>query len=329
MKLNLFDTVSVWLSGLEISKINKNRIKDSFYIPQEVWIIHKVNSLLNWEKDYRFKETFFIKWKSVFWNKDTSLRVKCSDTNEINWIPLLLKNTNSKFNNISLNRSWKSIKIIEHISSIYPWLGINANYELTWDNSFPNYNNWLFDFTEQIINWNFEQIWDSEFITVKEPILFEFWEGYLLFEPDNWDKKLIIDYQFLYKNSFIWEQRIEMEVNPGTYAFISKRRTLWTWYRTTVMKLLWRLWKDSIPFLWLWIDNVLFSDKIELLNSNQNFDFNWINREALFHWIIDKLGALGLLEKRFVWKLTTHFAWHKHDIEALKYLKNEDLLIKV
>lgn len=318
-------------------------------IVNDLWIISKnidnrtePITVLNWNnsnwiglwldsnRQYTISNPVSIVWKSTFWCKDMIVNIlwnqSYNSTKFRNWTSDFVE-ANSfaakwRFNNINIGK----VKICEHSLALQQ-IGLNLKYCISEDN-FPTFDNCSGDILKAIAPYIIEN-GESDFITVRKPIMFKFdnW-WYFILTPDEWDKKLIVDHQISYDN-ILWTQRVIIDLNPKTFSYIANARTPAYKFRTKIAKiLLWKLW--SIPYFWFNYDNVVFVDKDSVLNPNENFVVDWINLEIILHEIIDKIAPLSLLKWwKFVWKITTLYTNHKKDLEVMKYIQNNDLLVDI
>lgn len=237
--------------------------------------------------------------------------------------PAIANSVSQGKNNIRIG----DISIIEHALSLTPGIGLAADYRLDAE-SFPSFNRGILELLEQVEP---QIIYTGEalFTTVKEPLVYQFKNGgYVIFEPDDGSHKLIIDHQVSHPHNAIGKQRVIFEVKPETFAYIAEARTISYGIRTEISKILNKITGLSrLPFTSLGLENVVFAERNEFLNSNPKFDYYGKNWEALMHEVIDKLAPIGMLPGRFVGRVTTFLTNHAKDIEAAGSLIKDNLLI--
>jgi hypothetical protein len=235
----------------------------------------------------------------------------------------IINNVSLWKNNITIGDIW----ICEHVLALQQGIWLKLDYLLT-ENNFPSFDNWLVTILEKIKPY-IKKIWESNYFTVKNSIWFEFdnW-WYFIIDPDEWEKKLVVDHQFSYKNKSLWTQRVLTEITPELFSFIAKARPISSWVRTQIAQALFGIWISSIPFMGFRKENALYVNDNEIINPNSEFvDNNWINREGIMHEVIDKLWAITLLWwRRFVWKITTYRTNHANDVEVMRYILENQLL---
>ncbi len=349
----------------EMQNLIDDRESSIFEIPEN-WQDNDIN--IKPDKQYTVSKTLSIEnLQSTFHAQDMVIKVLWRE----NWVSeYWLKNSVSHKVSCDNAHNWGNwirigdIKLCEHVLAFQQAMRINFDCILSED-SFPIW--WLDSFLSEIKP-HIKESWNLNYITVKQPILFNFdnW-WYMILEPDDGNNKLIIDHQISHNN--FWVQRVSLEVTPRVFSYILKARTNAFDNRSKIARIfLDNFWK--VPFLessqksesfaqlsdinnllsleggksnrvieeimestdsllGVNYDNVAFIEWWTIINPNPLFNYKGENIEPVLHWVIDKLWAIGLLWKwSFVGKITTFSTGHKEDVEAMKYLDKNDLLEK-
>jgi UDP-3-O-acyl-N-acetylglucosamine deacetylase len=267
-------------------------------------------------KQYTLSKNHYIKWVSTFGRNPMLVEILLhgGQQTRINDAIVCASKASKWINNIRLNGAG----ICEHILALWPWLGIQwINYRLSGANNFPSFSSGL-DGLLQKIKPDIVEVWLNTLITVEQPVMcmFHNWE-YIIIEPDDGSRRLVIDHAFSYWQPSLGNQRVKMEITPTSFAYLATARPVSIGLKTKVGQyFLKKLW--FIPWFGLNEGNVVFADKNKIINPNTTFiDEQWINREPIMHEIIDKLWALWLLPGKFVWKITVFRTSHAQDVDAI------------
>lgn len=228
----------------------------------------------------------------------------------------------TEFRNFSVG----GVKVAEHPMALATALGLRADFNLS-RGSFPNFNEGMAEVLKAIRP-KLVDLGPAKLITVSEPIAIVFNGGsYVIFEPDTGERQLVLDHQFSHPKNVLKDQRILVTLGSQLFAYFADARTPSFGFKTLIAKGALKL--LGLPRIFptsLTLDNVIYADTDRFLNPNAKYDIDGINREPLFHELIDKMGplaALGGLEgARFVGKVTFKGTNHSRDIAAINVIKH-------
>jgi UDP-3-O-acyl-N-acetylglucosamine deacetylase len=300
--------------------------------------------------DYTVDEHVAVSGKSTFGDMPTKVAFDASKNGKSQigyegcFTEVDFQNARSGRNNIHMriaseDNSIRDIAVVEHALSLLPGLGLRTNISLFGGTSFPSFDDCVGVLLKSLTG-HLVPCGPAQYMTVKQPVAVSFPNGgYFVLNPDEGEKKLIIDHRIDHPKNVLGKQRVLIEIDPAAYAYIACARPPSYGFRGQIFKALTvnrgqvglpRVW--GLPKLGLDAKNVLIVEKKRLFNPEIRFNTGddpracGYNREALMHEVIDRLGAIALIPGRFVGKVTTFFVGHKHELEALKYL--QDYLIR-
>ncbi|TGK22844.1 UDP-3-O-acyl-N-acetylglucosamine deacetylase [Leptospira stimsonii] len=214
------------------------------------------------------------------------------------------------------------IKIIEHPIALQSAFGLYLDFELE-KSSFPT-----FDFCDQVyldgLDNNLQKIGEVPLITVARPFAMSWEKGYCILEPDEGDRKLILDHQVSYPGTTVGNSRIRTEMTPEIFSFIASARTTAfrpgeeaeKFYQIGLAGGL----KDY-PFT---LENVILLNEEKIFNPREKFAHEGKNYEFLAHELIDILAWIRFLEEeykgRFVGNMTTFLFDHHKQIDIAQFV---------
>ncbi len=214
------------------------------------------------------------------------------------------------------------ISVAEHLLSMQSALGFVAEYELQGGKSVPTWHGCLGPvldaITPHIVRGDLLRTY-----RVATPFGVMFENGaYALFQPEARGGRLIIDHQFHHQFNALGEQRIIHCVTPGSFVKFARAQPPLYGRRGSIVKFFHRRKFERVPLTGLRPLDFVFVEKDRLENANPEFMIDGRSAEVILHELIDKLGALALLEKRFVGTVVTNRTSHKQDVVWARLLAN-------
>lgn len=169
-----------------------------------------------------------------------------------------------------------------------------------------------------------------EYVASRNEVLFTFPHGaYVIYKPPGAKQdatKLTIDLQFSHKN-VLGTQRIIAEITPEFFGYIAAARSPsygpLGFFLENISRIRGR--EHPLPFTGLFRDNFVVIGKKQIRNADSRFnDSSGINREALCHEVIDKLGAIALLglQRKLVGTLIFSRTSHAKDVIVMQRLES-------
>lgn len=303
----------------------KGRHQDVF-MPPQTWkdlTFPELAVVRNWTIDQPIAP---VKGKTVFLNRPVQINASPAETGGTrfgvkgNFTPALPGNMICGRNNFSIG----GVGVAEHPLAITAATGITLDWDLT-RGGFPNFNEGLRTVLDRIKP-HIVDNGPANLVTVKEPIAIVFSNGsYMIVEPDNGERKFIIDHQFIHDRNVLGRQRIVLTLGSQLFAYLADARSPSYGWKTALAKLalpiLRRLGTPRIPFTSIGWKNIAYADSNRILNPQTKFDDpDGLNRECIVHEAaLDKSCVFGALPfpDRFVGKVTTNKTGHPQDVAAM------------
>lgn len=206
------------------------------------------------------------------------------------------------------------VKCIEHLLAFSAGLGITFDCTVSRAN-IPSYRSLMEPLLHQVKQLRLEPH-ARTLCAVKEPIGIVFPErgSSVIVDPPN-DTSLVVDHQTHFRNHILGNQRISVPIEPATMGFFLKARSIAYGWRSIALRVLERLRLTGAIGLGVRGEDILTTTRSKILNPNPLFDAG-INREAICHGVVDKLGAFALLPGFLIGTVTTDRTSHREDLAA-------------
>ncbi len=315
----------------ELSTLQAERHKNPLQPPE---FFRDPTPNLDRDRTYTLASPFTVDGMASFENKPMTIRVspwssRSAEEQQLlgnhpgfryngEMLPLKTEHARKGAHNIQLGE----IKIIEHVLAFLLALGIEADFEVSLP-SFPTYdhcNRPFLDAAKPLLR----PTGKPKFFTVKRPFAGIFENGgYFVLEPDDGERRFLMDHQVSYPGESVGNQRIIAEITPEFFAYICDART--TSFRNDTRRIYW-LARLGIArwFYPVTTRNILFADAQKLYNPRSKFDANGTNYEFICHELMDVMAWLKFVEAkyngRFAGKLTTFLFDHHRQVDAAQYV---------
>jgi len=230
-------------------------------------------------------------------------------------------------NSRNASAAWNSlcvgpIAVVEHLLAMQTALGFTAEYQIEGGRSVPTWHGCLGPVLDAIT----PHIVRNELLRmyrVATPFGVKFENGaYAVFQPDTRGARLIMDHQLHHEFNALGEQRIVHCVTPNSFLKFARAQPPLYGRRGSIVKFFHRRKFKRVPLTGLRPLDFVFVEKDRLENANPEFMIDGRSAEVILHELIDKLGALALLEKRFVGTIVTNRTSHKQDVVWARLLAN-------
>lgn len=290
--------------------------------------------------------------RSTFWNMPidikllphTERRSPTSVSSNGHKVPAVIDNVRTGMHNIEVTDGRAGVGILEHPNAVQSALNVDMNIEVdsgqspilrsvlqglgmaSRSTSLPTNARCNQPYLTALYN-NLISTGAEKYVTVDSPVGFSFGKNsYVLLEPDEGRRELIIDQQIEYPDiPPLGNQRMCATITPEFFSFIATARTPAIRTRATVMQMMSGMNMSRFPYSSLGLSNVVVVTKKGIVNPNEKFAEGETNYEVMCHEFIDKLGWLKYIEtqfegRKFVGKITLSRTNHAREIDVARAL---------
>ena len=291
------------------------------------------DSLLGIDGDYvyRLEGEHEVKGRSAFGDKEMSVkffqkkdvlpRIKYNEQT----YPLESRYAGQGEHNIKLGE----VRVIEHVLAMLTALNLNLDFELS-ESSFPLLARCNREYLE-VMTGKLIRGEATRYFTVKEPVggfFGETQEGYFILEPDEGERKLIIDHQVSYPGLSVGLQRLRVPMTPELFTGISGARTPSFRSPEETDKILDDIRENRAKgresVYGIGPENVLFVTPEKIYNPRVEYDYRGVNYEFMFHELMDITAWLKFVDLtyggKFVGRMTTYRFDHHAQVDAARFV---------
>ena len=220
------------------------------------------------------------------------------------------------------NMQLGDIKIIEHPLAMLTALNLELDFTLS-EASFPTFDYCDRPYLDAIAG-KLAPAGDTRFFTVKSPFAGAFEQGYFILEPDEGERRLVVDHQVSYPGKSVGTQRIVTEMTSEFFAYLCDARTPAYRKREDAEGMLTELRENPEKYAPYSLENVLLVDEDRFYNPREKFLHRGVNYEFMMHELIDVTAWLKLVDVRyggkFVGRLTCFLFDHAKQIAAARFV---------
>jgi UDP-3-O-acyl-N-acetylglucosamine deacetylase len=271
-----------------------------------------------WNKETTFfKRPVDISLSSAFWAETTF-----SHKNVV--IPADYEYASTSLHTIALSHNDVKIYISEHIVGLLTAMNHAAHIHLEWWNSWPTEKACVQDYLHAIQDVSVSTSIPIEYVTPMKSFFLRAKNGaYVGFIPAApWNKMLTVDLMVEYPGTSIGTQRIKVDIDDDIVdAIVSARppshglrgRLVHTMHKLPLLNTLINIHPNN---------TLRFADNYIKNPREEYYTDDSVYIELVFHEVLDKLWALGLIgwKRKLAWTFVSYKANHSMDLALLRHL---------